>query len=300
VTRAAPLLLFSCTVFAQSGGATPKFGPVDIGASGPNTIPRMRNGFSRGRYEFGNATMVDLIRTAWSVDADKVLGGPDWLDTERFDVIATASADSTPDTLKAMLRAMLQDRFQLVLHKGTKDVLAYTLTAGKKLQLKQSDGGEETGCKVAGRKTPREPFVFTCRDMTMAAFADGMPGMAGAPGYLFNYRVVDQTGLKGAWDFGVKWSPETLGAPSPAAGDTITLLDAIENQLGLKLRLTKIPMPAVMVDSARKPVTEKLSARPLEFEVATIKPDAPGGTNERRRNPKRRNSVGSRWAGATS
>jgi uncharacterized protein (TIGR03435 family) len=52
----------------------------------------MRSGFSRGTYELRNATAADLIRTAWGVDADGVMGGPDWLDADRFDVIATAPA----------------------------------------------------------------------------------------------------------------------------------------------------------------------------------------------------------------
>ena len=61
---------------------------VDIRPSAPNTILEMRSRFFRGHYELRNATVVDLIDAAWSVDPVKVVGGPDWLDTDRFDVTA--------------------------------------------------------------------------------------------------------------------------------------------------------------------------------------------------------------------
>ncbi len=260
----------------RSAASEPTFDTVDIHASAPNTIPRMRSGFSRGRYELGNATMVDLIRTAWGVDADKVAGGPGWLETDRFDVIATAPPSSTPETLKSMLRALLEDRFQLAAHKDTKGLPAYVMTAGKKPQLKPSDGSEESGCTVDAGRTPRDQVVLTCRNMTMTAFANDIPNRWPASDYVFNYRVVDRTGLKGAWNFSVKYNRRAAG--QPAAAETISLFDAFENQLGLKLALTKVPTPVVVVDSVKKPagnppgVTEKLP----EFEVASIKPDAPG------------------------
>jgi uncharacterized protein (TIGR03435 family) len=177
--RSWPAVVCCCGVFAQSA---PKFEAVEIRASGPNTVPRMRNGFSRGRYEFGNATLVDMIRTAWSVDADTVVGGPDWLDADRFDVMAMAPAGSTPDELRTMLRAMLAERFQLVVHNGIKDAPTYAMTAGSEAQLKEASGTEESGCKTE-RRTARDPFLFTCRNMTMGALADSVPRMAGSSGY---------------------------------------------------------------------------------------------------------------------
>jgi uncharacterized protein (TIGR03435 family) len=124
--------------------------------------------------------------------------------------------------------------------------------------------------------------VFACRNMTMAALANQLPHVREASGYLFNYPVVDRTGLKGAWNFTVKWSPRVAMRAYPTPADTITIFDAFEKQLGLKLQFGWIPTPVVVVESANeKPtanspaVTEKPPA-PLEFEVADIKPDAPG------------------------
>ena len=111
----------------------------------------------------------------------------------------------------------------------------------------------------------------------MAAFTGGLPRMPGASAYLFNYRVVDQTGLRGTWDFSVRWSMPNPGAPHQGAANTITLFDAFENQLGLKLKLTKVPTPVIVVDLVEKPgAREQLAAFPMEFEVAEIKPAAPG------------------------
>jgi uncharacterized protein (TIGR03435 family) len=247
----------------------------------------MRSGFSGGRYELRNASMVDLIQTAWSVDADNVAGGPEWLDTDRYDVIATAPAGSSQETLRAMLRALLADRFHLAVHTGTRNLPAFAIVPAKKPQLKAATNSEETGCQLQpspnpARRGPREPLVFACRNMTMATFANQLPSLPGASGYLLNYRVVDQTGLNSAWDFSIKYSPNA-GVPAQAAGNAITLSDAFENQLGLRLKFTKVPAPVAVVDRVdEKPsgnppeATETLPTRPMEFEVADIKPAGPG------------------------
>jgi uncharacterized protein (TIGR03435 family) len=279
------LALLARAAFAQ------QFGIVDIHTSPPNTMLEMRSRFFRGQYELRNATLVDLIRMARSVDADKVVGGPDWLDTDRFDVIATAPAGSTPEALKSMLRKLLADRFKLAAHKDTRGLPAYAMTVDKKPQLKPAEGSEETGCGIEAsgnppppRGAPREPVVLACRNMTMAAFASQLPNVREASGYLFNYPVVDRTGLKGAWNYTVKWSPRMALVANPAAPDTITIFDAFEKQLGLKLELSKIPTPVVVVDSVNEKPTanspeaaEKLPA-PLEFEAADIKPDDPNNS----------------------
>src|SRR5205823_6274653 len=155
-----------------------------------------------GRYELKNATMVDLVRTAYNFDPDKVLGGPSWLEMDRYDILAKVPPDSTPETQKLMLQSLLDERFHLVVHKDTKPLPTYALTVGKKLQLKEADGSGETGCKpqAASGATPEGgvrlmmsmngvattlnlgpgmTIQYVCRNMTMAAFAEGMRGMIG-------------------------------------------------------------------------------------------------------------------------
>jgi uncharacterized protein (TIGR03435 family) len=164
--------LIAGTVLAQRGDTTQKFEETEIRPSAPNTIFSMRKRFFRGRYELRNASMVDMIQTAWNVDADNVVGGPDWLDLKRFDVIATAPADSRPETLRAMLRDLLAERFQLAVHQGVKDFPAYAMTVGRKLQIKQaSETSENAGCRANQNKTQAEPVLIDCHAITMAAFA---------------------------------------------------------------------------------------------------------------------------------
>src|ERR1039458_7551787 len=114
-----PLIaLWTGVALGQSAEPTPKFEVADVHAS-PGT--RVRGPFvSGGRYELRTATMVDLIRTAYGIDADKVYGGPDWLEMDRFDVFAKLPPGSNAETRKLMLQALLAERFKLVVHNDTK------------------------------------------------------------------------------------------------------------------------------------------------------------------------------------
>ena len=142
------LLCAAWPVFSQSDDAPATFEAADVRVS-----PRVQNPFVRtgpvrgGRYEVKQATMVDLIHLAYDINADKVLGEPSWLEMDRFDVIAKVPAGTTPDTQKLMLQSLLADRFKLAIHKETKPLPAYALVAGKKPQLKEAEGAEESGCK---------------------------------------------------------------------------------------------------------------------------------------------------------
>ncbi len=164
---------------------------------------------------------------------------------------------------------------------------AFALTAGKgKTRMKEASGSGDPNCEDKPQKPdPGAPAyqVVSCRNMTMAAFANILRGY-GWGSYLPD-PVVDQTGLSGTWDFELKWTPRNRLAQ--AGADGITLFDAVDKQLGLKLEPRKAPLPVVIVDSVNeKPtpndpgvITKIPPAPPTEFEVATLKlspPDARG------------------------
>src|SRR5580658_10624573 len=134
----------------QSAEPPPLFEAADVHVSAPSTnqFPNMRGGrLHAGRNEIMTATMVDLIRTAYGVDAQNVVGGPNWLEFDRFDVIAKAPAAATPEKLRLMLQALLADRFGLTTHPDNQPLPGFVLTLGKrKLQLKASDGPGQNGC----------------------------------------------------------------------------------------------------------------------------------------------------------
>lgn len=307
ISRVTLPALLAIGTFGQTSDTLPTFeiADVHVSAKTPNAFMRMTP--ARGtRYELKNATMVDLIRLAYNVDADKVLGGPSWLEMNRYDVIAKLPPDSTAETQKLMLQPLLADRFKLVVHKETKALSTFALTVGKKPQLKEADGTEQTGCRPQGSSgAPAEGGVrlmmasptgapttinlgpgmvitYQCRNMTMEAFAGGLRGMMGAN--VGPNQVLDQTGLKGAWNFDVKWSMTIFG-PMPQQGEHISMSDAFEKQLGLKLEERQVPTPVIVVDRVNeKPtdnppgVSEALPTipPPTEFEVADVKPVDPG------------------------
>jgi uncharacterized protein (TIGR03435 family) len=303
-------ILITCATwmaFGQSPEAAPKFEAADVHTSAKTTNQFPRTGSAHGgRYEAKTATMVDLIRVAYGFDTDKIVGGPNWLELDRFDVIAKLPADSTPESQKLMLQSLLADRFKLVVRKDTKPLPTYALTVGKKLQLKEANGSEETGCRPqAGSGAPVEGGVrlmmssmngapvtinlgpgmtvqYMCRNMTMAAFAAGLRGMIGAS--LGPNAVLDETGLKGAWNFDFKYSMQMMGPMMGENSDRISIFAALEKQLGLKLEEKQIPTPVLVVESVnRKPgdnppgTAEALPPlpAPTEFEVASIKPTDP-------------------------
>lgn len=279
--------------FGQSTENKSAFEMADVHGSRPTRNPFMRGPvFRDGRYEIRFATMVDLIRTAWGIDAEKVLGGPNWLENDTFDVIAKPPAGTTVDTAKPMLQSLLADRFKLVVHNDTKSVPAYALRAGKHPTLKQADGAGETGCKFTlpqppapGGPPPGPPIIsYSCRNINMSAFADAMHNtIILAPQFLNDRVVADQTELKGAWDFDFKYTPRGMIGPDGPIAGTITLFDAIE-RLGLKLDPVDLPLPVVVVDSVNQKPTANLpnvaeslhmAPAPTEFEVAEIKPTNP-------------------------
>jgi uncharacterized protein (TIGR03435 family) len=268
--------------FGQTAENPPRFEVADVHVSPHTKNPSMSEAFIRGdRYEIKSATMLDLISTAYGLEGANVFGGPSWLETERFDVIAKSAASVNPQNVKPMLQAVLADRFQLVVHNDTKPMSAYALTAGKRPLLKQSAShaaATDTGCRGVPADAPTNGFAYTCHNMTMAAFANLLPGLARP--YIGGNIVADLTGLKGAWDFNLKFSrPIMLTA---GGADAISLADAFDKQLGLKIELQKVPISVVVVDSVnQKPspnasdVGAKLPPLPTEFEVADIKPSLP-------------------------
>ncbi len=111
----------SAPVIAAATDAAPSFEAADVHASPYRRFPDMDQGSLRGdRYVLRQATMVDMIATAYGVDQSYVQGGPNWLERDRFDVIAKAPARTPPATLKLMLKSLLADRFKLMIHPGDK------------------------------------------------------------------------------------------------------------------------------------------------------------------------------------
>lgn len=163
------------------------FEMTDVHASPHSDNPSLSVLHRDGKYELLGASMVDLVSTAYGVKADAVTGGPGWLESDRFDVIAKAPNDLTGEPLKAMLQKLLTDRFGLIVHQDTKPMPAYLLTAGKSPRIKQSDGVGEGRCEdELALHSASINGVLACHNVTMAAFAQALQTNTTAPavGYI--------------------------------------------------------------------------------------------------------------------
>src|SRR5215831_14918253 len=273
------LFALAGVAYGQTTEPLPSFDAADVHVSPRSANPNVQSlgGFVRGgRYQFRNATMVDLVASAYGVEPEKVLGGPSWLETDRFDILAKAPAAATNATAKLMLRSLLADRFKLVIHDEDKPMNAWVMTAAKPgPQLKESQGGGPTNCNGQPGDGPNS--VIVCKNVTMAGLAQIVRQIEPAT---FDTPVTDMTGLEGSFDFQLTWT--NRGALATAGKDAIPLQEAFEKQLGIKLELQKRAIATLVVDSVnRKPTDnvpgiEKLvPVVPTEFEVAEMKTSAP-------------------------
>ena len=237
-----------------------------------------------GRYDLRQGTMVDLISTAYGIERNNVFGGPPWLDYDRYDVTVQVPANATRDAANLELRKVLADRFHLVSHPDTKPLPALVLTAGKgEPKMKPAaDTTAESGCQY--QRPPGPPpsgpqeipasFKFQCRNVTMKQYAETLRNYSDPD---TTPPVVDETGLKGAFDFDIAY---TLRKDRRG----LDIGDAVDKQLGLKLAPGTAPQPVVVVDTALETPTPNPAGLakvlpPLPqpaFEVATIKPTPPG------------------------
>ncbi len=287
------LILLPLTCSAQSAGSAPadgsaaktlKFEAADVRRSPHVSEPWLDGPHLEGdRYLIRQATIAELIANAYSIDVGNVQGGPSWLEYYRYDIDAKTEPATTAGDQKLMLQALLSERFHVVVHNGTEPMPAYVLRVGKdKPKLKPAESTASSACDPQ-QPPPGSPPVrdFVCHNQTMEQLARLLRNTRGG-GYL-DQPVVDGTGLKGAFDFELKWTPS--GGRDRAGAASVSIFDALTDQLGLKLTLETAPRPVLLVDSVNEaptpdpPGTDKAlpPLPPPDFEVAVITPNKPGG-----------------------
>jgi len=256
--------------FAQDNEPPAKpaaFDLADVHASKPgvNDFNFFING---GSVEVRGGTMLDLIETAFSVHENEVIGGPGWLNTDRFDITAKAPTASSEEQLRMMLQALLADRFKLAIRREERPLAAFVLTVGN-LKMKKSSGKGAPECATSGGG--QEMLKSVCQHMPMDQFVGRLRMMAG--GY-FNGPVIDRTGLKDTYDFTLSWT----GRGQLTRNSGVSVFDAVDKQLGLKLEAQPQPMPVIVVVSVNEKPTDNppgmtrvLPPPPTEFEVASVR-----------------------------
>lgn len=238
----------------MAADADPSF---DVATVKPSKPDAQGKGFlSRGRTESTfNTSLADLIEFAYDVHAKQIIGGPEWLDTAKYDISGVPDKPGQPsyEQEKIMMQKLLADRFQLTFHHDKKELSVYVLSVAK--------GGPKNLTKSAstqeGFSIPISPaqggIKLSVRNGTMTNFA-----VFGLQGAVLDRPVLDQTGLKDRFDFAVTWMPDDSqfgGHVRIPPSDTSApgLFTAIQEQLGLKLDAVKAPADVLVIDRAEKP-----------------------------------------------
>jgi uncharacterized protein (TIGR03435 family) len=226
-----------------------------------------------GRFVASRVSLRRLMQFAYRGNQD-FIGGPNWIDTDLWDIEAKAPEGAVPrraspldvtkpDATALMVQSLLEDRFKLKSHQETRELPLYELTVAKGgAKLKLSEDQTPPAALVAtgngGRGAAAAGDVRLGRN-NMDAKAQPVELLAAALGALYADRpVLDKTGLKGLYDFRLQWTPDrsSRGAnpTSPPVSQGLSLFDALEEQLGLRLTPGKGPLPVLVIDSVQKPL----------------------------------------------
>ena len=227
-----------------------------------------------------------LINFAYRVQSDKIVGGPSWLDTERYDVSAKAPDTATPEQMMAMLQALLAERFKLVAHKEMRDTQVYELVKardddrlGPRLARSTMDCGpirtQQAGdarargpgqpIRVPMLKPNEKPICSTNMSGRPAASGGMLMWLAGGNMTLGNLasmlrqfagrEVFDETGLTGEFDLELEFVPPTTplarGGAAPAAGAPAPVAPLDE---GASLFTALREQLGLKLEAARKPI----------------------------------------------
>jgi uncharacterized protein (TIGR03435 family) len=236
------------TVQAQSTSSQPgatvlRFDVVSIrenkaGAAGGEQMMSLRD----GSLQVNNLLLKSLITSTYGVHEGLIFGLPGWAEEAHYDIRAKVT-DADPIALttmsreqrRALMAAMLEDRFQLKVHPVTRELPVYDLIVTK--------GGPRFS------ETTREQHVEVHKS-EFTGTAVPIPGLASFLEELVGRSVVDKTGLKGAYDFHLQWEPD----PSGADHDTFpSIFTALQEQLGLKLQPNKGPVKTLSADHVERP-----------------------------------------------
>lgn len=241
--------LVSATMGGQVVYGLPGFEVASIkpsDASDPQKTSDVRGGTLQAR----NYSLKNLIQMGWNVRSFEVLGGPAWLDTEKYNVDAKPAVPLNMfgppgegmDKVRLMVRSLLEDRFKLRVHTETREARVYFLVVarnGPRLKPTAEAAGPGTSMHDAGKGR----FVATQIDMRMLA-QNELGGEVGVP-------VIDKTNLTGAYDLTLDWNPDD-DASTPASGSTPSIFTALQEQLGLKLEPGRGPVEILYVDHAER------------------------------------------------
>jgi uncharacterized protein (TIGR03435 family) len=241
-----------------------------------------------GRFTATNVSLKMLVMRAWKVKNFEISGGPGWIDSDRYDVAATAAESNIAEyQFKAMLQALIRDRFKFAAHRESREMPIYALLAvgnGSKLPAATGNcvvslpnsppppppapGQAEAPIKGASQPPPVLCGGFLMDGSRLEGRKISMAQFTGALSNMLGRSVIDKTGYTGTFDVHLEFMPEGIaplggggfGAPVGPAADAggadsfrPSFFTAVQQQLGLRLESQKGPVEVLVIDHAEKP-----------------------------------------------
>jgi uncharacterized protein (TIGR03435 family) len=260
---------------AAQSAVTPKFEVASVkpSASDPLAFPRSSPP-APGRFTMLDVSLRLLVVLAYGdrLSDFQIIGGPDWLNSRRFDIQAKAEdAAASRDAMLPMLKALLEERFQLKAHTEMREMPIFALVAarddrrlGTNIRPSATDCSDPELVKKMWASGPTDrgmPCViwpmparvagseaWRGNGVSMVALTEFLKRPAGR-------FVQDRTGMSGFYDFEMTYARVTRGATTTAAStsESPELTTALQEQLGLKLESTRGPVEVLVIDSAALP-----------------------------------------------
>ena len=263
VPLALSLYLLAEKAAGQTGAASPKFSVEIVKLDKSGTQEQSGGLLPGGQFAATNISIIQLLQFAYHVDESAISGMPSWFRSDRFDVVAKGSPNSSDPELRTMMKNLLASEFKLSVRNAQKPQDAFALMVAKGGPiLKKTSGQALPALSDAAPNQQDDPNEHCrrsfdkstgnraeCRNISMPELAQRLRSLA--PAY-FDRPVVDQTGITGTYDLALQWTGrdqiDSLGG--------LTIFDAVTKQLGLKLEQRKVPLPAIAIEHV-----ERLSAK---------------------------------------
>jgi len=217
------------------------------------------------RFNGTFVTLTDLIARAYGIDHSRISGGPPWVLSDHFDVIATLPQNTPSDRIPLMLQALLAERFRLVVRRDSRITRVYALVpakGGPKLKKSEAEDSASQGRNPTPVSSapiimrPNGAFGICCGRAHLRTSMEGFALMLSAE---TDRPVRDETGIQGVYDILLDWTPE---AAAPQSGrDTVeapaatgpSIYTAVQEQLGLRLEPGSVPLDYLVIDHVEKP-----------------------------------------------
>ena len=221
-----------------------------------------------GRLSAQKVLLQFFIQNAYELKPYQIVGAPDWINSEGYDIEAKAEGDASPDQMRQMMRALLAERFQMTAHRETREMPVYALTEAK--GGFKAPGPNELSCAEPGPDSPPASDEIgpcgrarvTIGRMGSAQIKGGKISMAELARVLSNLMgrtVLERTGVDGEFDVHLQFGLDDaiFGIPRPpgvaAENGPPSIFVAVQEQLGLKLESTKGPVEVLVIDHVERP-----------------------------------------------